>query len=398
MRLGFAGLGMAGGSVVPEIAKLPYIQLTAAADLRPQSLDLFHEEYGGEIYQSVEEMCQSPNVDAVYVATPHEYHAEHTITALKSKKHVIVEKPMALSIDEAEAMNRAAEENQVKLLCGHTHSFDAPIRKMAQLVRSGEFGRLLMIDTSYYKNFMYRPWTSHDVAMSRGIILNQGPHQVDIVRLIGGGRVRSVRAMAGVGDRLRPAEGHYVCYLEFEDGVPTSLVFGGYARFNSGELVWGIGEGGQQIDPASILEERRAIKAITRGEDRDRLLEQRHEAYRYGAGVSLHGGARSGERTHQPFFGVTIVTCEGAEMRQSPDGLYVYDDDGQHEVSVAQALRGRQAEITELYEAVVNNRPVFHDGRWGEATLEVCLAILRSSAERREIMMSHQVPVVDVPM
>ena len=64
-------------------------------------------------------------------------------------------------------------------------------------------------------------------------------------------------------------------------------------------------------------------------------------------------------------------------------------------IPLAQAMVGRQAEITELYEAVVNGRPMFHDGRWGEATLEVCLGILQSTAERREVYMSHQVPVMD---
>ena len=52
---------------------------------------------------------------------------------------------------------------------------------------------------------------------------------------------------------------------------------------------------------------------------------------------------------------------------------------------------GREAEVEELYQAVVNHRPVFHDGRWGEATLEVCLAILESAKERREVHLSHQV-------
>ena len=215
LRLGIVGLGMGAGRVIPEIAHLPYIKLTAGADLRPHALKQFREEFGAQGYQSVEEMCQSPDVDAVYVCTPHNYHCEHTITALKNKKHVIVEKPMALSIEECEAMNQAAEANGVKLLCGHTHSFDPPIQKMAEVIRSGQLGRTLMINSSYYRNFIYRPFSDQDVGMSRGVVLNQGPHQVDIVRLLGGGMVRSVRAMAGVGDPTRgeprPAEGHYIC-------------------------------------------------------------------------------------------------------------------------------------------------------------------------------------------
>src|SRR5438093_6842554 len=98
---------------------------------------------------------------------------------------------------------------------------------------------------------------------------------------------------------------------------------------------------------------------------------------------------------HQRFYGLTVVSCERGEMRQSQDGIVIYGDEKITEVPVGEKLFGRQAEIAELYEAVVHGRPMFHDGRWGEATLEVCLGILESSAERREVRMAHQVPVVD---
>jgi hypothetical protein len=62
------------------------------------------------------------------------------------------------------------------------------------------------------------------------------------------------------------------------------------------------------------------------------------------------------------------------------------------EISLPSGRRGREAEVEELYNAVVNHRRVFHDGRWGEATLEVCLAILESAEKRKEIFLSHQVP------
>ena len=84
-------------------------------------------------------------------------------------------------------------------------------------------------------------------------------------------------------------------------------------------------------------------------------------------------------------------------MRQSPDGIIVYGDGKRSEVPIPRGLTGRAAEVTELYEAVVNNRPVAHDGRWGEATLEVCLGVLESAAHRKEVYMSHQVPVEHPP-
>jgi phthalate 4,5-cis-dihydrodiol dehydrogenase len=395
LRLGFAGLGMAAGRLIPEISQLPYIRLTAAADLRAHARQRFHQEFNAAVYDSVEEMCQSPDVDAVYVATPHEFHAAHTIAALKNRKHVIVEKPMAISLAEAEAMNEAAEKSGVKLMSGHTHSFDPPIRKMREIIKSGALGKLLMISTTYYKDHIYRPFPDHDIEMSRGVVLNQGPHQVDIVRLLGGGMVRSVRAMAATGDPSRPGEGHYACYLEFEDAVAASLVYSGYAYFDTGEVTWGIGEGGEQKDPERHVKARKFFKSLGAGADRARQLEARLEEWRYG-GLKPGAWARgeSGPRKqHQPFFGFTVVTCEKGDIRQSPDGLFIYDDEGKREVQLPKGIDAREAELKEFYEGITDDRPIFHDGRWGQATLEVCLAILQSAAERREITMAHQVRV-----
>jgi phthalate 4,5-cis-dihydrodiol dehydrogenase len=301
LRLGFAGLGMAAGRLIPEIARLPFIKLTAAAICAPMRARSFTGNSPPRFTILVEEMCQSADVDAVYVATPHEFHASHAIAALENRKHVIVEKPMAVSLDEAEAMNRCADEHGVKLMAGHTHSFDPPVRKIREIVRSEELGRLLMISSIYYKDHMYRPFSDHDIKMSRGVVLNQGPHQVDIARLIGGGKVRSVRAMAGVGDPLRPGEGHYTGYLEFEDGAAASLVYSGYAYFDSAELVWGLGEGGEIKDPERHLKARQFFRRL-RTPSQQKALENKLEQWRYGG--SSEGqwtGESSSREKRQPF-------------------------------------------------------------------------------------------------
>lgn len=383
-----AGLGVASTQILPVVSKLPYIQVTAAADVRQEALTKFRKEYDAEVFTSFEEMCKSPNVDFVYVATPNELHARHVITAAEHGKHAIVEKPMALSIEECEAMNRAAEKNGVRLLCGHTHSFDPPIRKMREIVRGGELGRLRMVHSWNYNEFMYRPRMKRELATSRGVVLNQGPHHVDIVRLIGGGMVRSVRAMTGIWDKARAHEGSYVCYLEFEDGTPATLVYSGYGFFDTAELFWWIGEGGQPRDPEANLKVREKIRGVRTAEEEESLKEEMR-----------YGGRREGEYSHawggesrQPFFGFTLVSCEKGDIRQSPHGLFVYGENQKREVAVPAGRRGREAEAEELYQAVVNRRPVFHDGRWGEATLEVCLAMLESAKERKEVFLSHQVP------
>ena len=111
------------------------------------------------------------------------------------------------------------------------------------------------------------------------------------------------------------------------------------------------------------------------------------------------GGRREGEFSHvwsgerkQPFFGFTLVSCEKGDIRQTPDGLFIYGENEKREITLPPGSRGREAEVEELYDTVAHGRPVFHDGRWGEATLEVCLAMLESAKERKETFLSHQVP------
>jgi phthalate 4,5-cis-dihydrodiol dehydrogenase len=382
-----AGLGVASTQILQPISNLPYIKITAAADTRADALEKFRAVYGGEGFNSVEAMCDSPNVDAVYIATPNELHARHVIAAAERGKHVIVEKPMALSIAECEAMNEAAEKHGVKLLCGHTHSFDPPIRKIRGIVKSGELGKLCMIHSWNYNEFMYRPRMKHELATSRGVVLNQGPHHVDIARLIGGGMVRSVRAMTGIWDKARAHEGSYTCYLEFEDGTPATLVYSGYGFFDTAELFSWVGEGGQHREPETNLSVRRQLRQVGSAEEEQKLKEKMR-----------FGGQREGEYSHvwsgerkQPFFGFTLVSCERGDIRQTPDGLFIYGETEKQEIQLEAGRRGREAEVEELYNAVVHNRPVFHDGRWGTATLEVCLAMLESAKERKEIFLSHQV-------
>jgi len=390
LRMGMAGLGVASTQILPPVSKLPYIRIAAAADPRRDALEKFHREYDAEVFTDFEAMCKSPNVDFVYIATPNNLHAGHVIIAAEHGKHAIVEKPMAMNLEECEAMNAAAERNGTRLLCGHTHSFDPPIRKIREIVRSGELGKLRMLHSWNYNEFMYRPRMKHELAMSRGVVLNQGPHQVDVVRLIGGGMVKSLRASTGIWDPARPHEGSYTCYLEFEDGVPATLVYSGYGFFDTAELFWWVGEGGQPRDPATNAKVRKTLKGISSAQEEELLK----EGMRY-------GGKREGEfshdwhgERHQPFFGFTLVSCDKGDIRQSADGLIVYGEEGKREIALPAGKRGREAEVDELYQAVTNNRPVFHDGRWGEATLEVCLAILQSAEEKREIFLKHQRPVV----
>jgi predicted dehydrogenase len=401
LKLGFAGLGQAVQRIFVhdrEIFDQPYT-IVAAADTRADARETFRREFNDEVYESIEKLCASPNVDVVYVATPAEMHREHVVMAAEHGKHVVVDKPMALDLDDCAAMIDAADRNGVRLLAGHTHGFDTPVRKIAEIVRSGELGALVAINSWNYNEFNPRPWPTRELLSTHGPLLNQGPHHVDVVRVIGGGMIRSVRART-IWDSLRRCIGGYTAYLEFEDGAPATIHYDARGFFDVAELYDWVGEGGDRRDPEQNVRVRRHFRELRSlgDEELERTLEAQKDQGRYGASgldpktLSMWGyGAQQHAPQRHKFFGLTVVAFDRGALRQSPDGLLVYDDDGKREVALDQEVRGRAAELKELYESIVDDRPLLHDGRWGMATLEVCLAILRSGQERREILMQHQV-------
>jgi phthalate 4,5-cis-dihydrodiol dehydrogenase len=402
LRLGFLGLGQAVNIMLTrkhDIAALPF-RIAAAADPRESARAMFKREFNGEAFATAEELCKSPAVDVVYVATPPEMHRAHVELAATHGKHIVVEKPMALSLADCDAMVEAVERADVKLVAGHTHSFDAPVRKMREIISSGEIGNLVMLNTWNFNEFNPRPWPSAELVTTHGPILNQAPHQIDIVRQLGGGLVRSVRAQT-IWDSLRRCEGGWICFLEFDNGVPASLVFDARGFFDTAELHWWVGESGAPRDPNTNATMRCNFRALAaRGADElERVLEAQKEVGRYGADIvdleslKLWGYGTPQTIKHSPFFGLTLASCERGAIRQSADGLLIYGEDGVTEVSLERAMRGRAAELMDLYNGVVHGKPILHDGRWGQATLEVCLAILESATSRREISLSHQVPM-----
>src|SRR5438105_864069 len=123
---------------------------------------------------------------------------------------------------------------------------------MRELVRGGELGPLQMMHTWYYNDWLYRPRLPEelDTALGGGVTFRQGAHQFDILRLLGGGLVRSVRAATGVWDPSRPTEGSHTAFLDFENGVVATAVYNGYDHFHTSELTYGIGAAGGPHGPA----------------------------------------------------------------------------------------------------------------------------------------------------
>jgi phthalate 4,5-cis-dihydrodiol dehydrogenase len=336
------------------------------------------------VFEDAESLCARGEVDAVCVATPHQLHAGDVGVAAAHGKHVIVEKPMALTLDDCRAMTAAAERNGIVLIVGPTHGMDPAVERMREIVIAGELGRLRMIASLNYGDFLYRPRRPEELDTERGggIVYNQIPHQIEIARALDGGPLHSVRAVAGAWDARRPTEGAMTALLEFEDGVAASLTYSGYDHFDSDELHWWIGELGNEKQPGNHAASRRALR-----EANDPAAESRLKA---ASGFAGRGMMRLAEGTaHQPHFGFLLVSCERGDMRPSRDGVLVYDDDGVRELPLppGRAYPNKERVLDELYDAVAHGIAPLHDGAWGTETVAITLALLTSARERREIVL-----------
>src|SRR3974377_1730745 len=115
LRLGIAGLGRGFAVMLPTFMRDPRVKLVAAADPRAEARQRFTADFGGHAYGTRAARARAPDVEVVYVATPHQHHAEQTCLAAAAGKHVLVEKPMTLTLADAEGMIAAARSAAVLL-------------------------------------------------------------------------------------------------------------------------------------------------------------------------------------------------------------------------------------------------------------------------------------------
>ncbi|HUN96017.1 MAG TPA: Gfo/Idh/MocA family oxidoreductase, partial [Bradyrhizobium sp.] len=368
------GLGPAGNAMLPYIESHPSLRLTAVCDSRSEALDDFKSKNVATCL-SLEEMTAGETVDAVFVATPSWLHREHSVALLTSGKHVLVEKPMAISLAEADAMITAAGRSRRALIVGHSQSFEPAIQVMRAVVQSGRLGALRAINGLNYGDWMYRPRRPEEFERSRGggVVYRQAAHHVDVVRYLAGEEPNILRAAVGDWCRDRPGDGSYSVLLQFPGGVVATLFYSGYDHFSSDELTFAINESGRRRALHRATARGTEPESAPRGEgSRDEAPEpdRRTELLRPGPFPST--------------FGLMVVSCERGDMRICPEGVRIYGHGEQYVIPTAGLPAGRAAVLDEFVDAIEGQRTT-HDGNWGRANLELCLSILSSSDTCRQI-------------
>jgi len=388
LRIGVAGLGRAFSVMLPTFLEDSRVRLVAACDTRAAACEQFARDFGGPVYADIESLARNPDVQVIYIASPHQFHAEHTRIAAKHGKHVLVEKPMALSLDECDSMIAACRAAGVHMIIGHCHSFDTPYLKTRELIASGEFGPVKMIHALNYTDYLFRPRRPEELATSEGggAIFSQAAHQVDIVRMLVGERPVRLRSALGNWDPQRPTEGAYSALLWFKSGAYASLNYNGYAHFDSDEWVDWVGEMGAAKDPDRYGQARRKLATLASSEQEAGLK----AAGTYGGSLYTPPTASPVSLAHQ-HFGPIIVSCERADLRPMSDAIRIYADDKRELRPLPEPVAPRHEVIDELYDAMYGDKPCLHDGRWAKATLEICLAMLASEREGADVSLHYQV-------
>jgi phthalate 4,5-cis-dihydrodiol dehydrogenase len=390
--VGVIGLGGASLAMIPKFHRSAKFRVAAAADIDGEIIERFRRDFpDAEAFDDAAGLCASRSVELVYIATPNRCHAEHARMGLENRKHVLIEKPMTIDIAGAELMIATAKRNGVLLGVNVKHSFEPRVLRLRQMAQSGELGKLRLINSWRYVDWLYRPRTAEELTpeFGGGILWRQGAHHFDYLRTIAGGMVRSVRGSADVWDPERRVPGCYSAYLDFADGAVASAMCSGYDHFDSIELV----QKGFAVDSANHANARRELRMAP---DAD-WEEQAARAERYG-GERMSSQAPPSPRPSLGWImsGPVIASFDKGDVRMSPGGLTVYGDEEIQEIKLGvKGEDGRDGRINNFYDAIVHGRPLAADGAWGLATLEVILAIEESTRTRREVLLRHQMPTVD---
>jgi len=196
-------------------------ELIALCDPSQENLKLAQDELGCKYtYSDYKKALQNDKIDAVIIVTPTIFHRDIAVAAARAKKHILCEKPMAITERECDDMIVAARENGVKLQVGFMRRFDVSFRGAKEIADAGEIGEIVMIKSLTRGPSNPKPWM-FDISVSTGPIGEVNSHDFDTLRWYAGSEVKSIYAVGG-NFRSPEVRGQYPDYY---DTVSMNMVF-----------------------------------------------------------------------------------------------------------------------------------------------------------------------------
>ncbi len=228
--VGLIGAGHFGAVHGRAIAAVPGLRLVRVCREDADAAAAFAAQHGGQPTTDWRAVLDDPAVDAVVIATPHHLHAEMATAAARAGKHILLEKPMAPSVAECDAINAAVATAGVKLLIGHVMHFARPCLVARDILAGGELGRPVLGSSWMIKLWMEanrRPWHMAN-ASGGGMLMTAGIHALDRLIWLMGGEVAGVQALAGTFFHQQEADDSTLALLRFADGRIGQLASVGY--------------------------------------------------------------------------------------------------------------------------------------------------------------------------
>ncbi|MCB0047003.1 MAG: Gfo/Idh/MocA family oxidoreductase [Caldilineaceae bacterium] len=225
IRFGLIGCGRVAPRHAQSIRQLPETTLAAVADIKPYRADRFAEEYNAPALYDHHALLARDDIDAVTICVPSGLHAQVTLDALHAGKHVLVEKPIALSLADADRMIETARARNLTLGVVLQNRYNSPMQQVRRLIDQGGLGRLLLGSATVR---WYRPQSYYEddwhgtIAMDGGALMNQSIHHIDALQWFMG-PVQSVQAYTATLAHTMEAEDVGVAVLRFANGALATV-------------------------------------------------------------------------------------------------------------------------------------------------------------------------------
>lgn len=315
--------------------------LAAVCDIVPERAKAFAERFSVPGFTSIEELLAQPDIDVITVLTPSGMHADLAVQAARAGRHIVVEKPMALTLEDADRMIAAADAAGVRLFVVKQNRFNVPVVKARQALDAGRLGQLVLgtvrvrwcRDQKYYAQDAWRGTWAQD----GGVIANQASHHVDMLGWFMG-PVESVHARGATA----------LVDIQTEDTCVATV------KFRNGAL--------------GVIE--------ATGATRPRDLEGSLSVLGAGGAIEISGFAVNQIR-HWNFVAPAAEDAEVLEkFSVNPPNVYGF---------------GHQAYYEHVVDCLAHNKPALVDGREGRSSLELVIALYESMASGREVSLPLKV-------
>ena len=234
IRVGIIGCGkIAQVRHIPEYAANPHAEVYGFYDINLARAEELAKKYGGKAFASYEELLADPEIEAVSVCAANHAHAEISVAALKAGKHVLCEKPMAVTLEECEAMVAAAKESGKYLMIGQNQRLAKAHAKAKELIEQGAIGKVLTFRTIFGhggpETWSIDPgsnvWFFDKTKAAMGAMADLGIHKTDMIQYVLGSKIVKTQAVLTTLDKkdatgsLIGVDDNAICIYQMENGV-----------------------------------------------------------------------------------------------------------------------------------------------------------------------------------